>query len=216
MTMGDASGNRPSTTPTPIHNFFGQKNTKRVRTDDEFSGNELTPTQSTNTLSSRETLPAIRINNEAFQDNTSTVESITTPSRLDKDKERLALRLDKLNDKRGRFESHVAFLKKCVDNNLTPNGLRVYVEPSIGNRDEEFLNNWHELLNGFSKTLTKNVIAYSEATIKRTADEIKEVTDELKALVTTRVYTDIETTLSNNDKSRSNELTQRKNRNFIA
>ena len=95
------------------------------------------------------------------------VDTVITPSQLDKDKERLAFKLDKLHDKVGRYESHAAFLKKCLDNDITPNGLRVYVEPSIGNRDDEFLQTWHEHLKEFSKTLTKSVIEYSEKPVPR-------------------------------------------------
>ena len=224
-TMGDANGNQPLST---INSFFGQKNGKRPRTQTESvdpednqnnsNNNLLTPTPSTtdaslSSVGSTNSIPEIRLNNVDVPGNTS-IQSITTPSRLDKDKERLAFKLDKLNDKRGRYESHVNFLRKCVDNNLTPNGLKVYVEPSIGNRDEAFLQKWHERLSEFSKILTNDVIEYSEATIRRTSEEIKETADELKALVAPRVYTDIEKTISNNEKSRNDTLTQRKNRKF--
>ena len=82
------------------------------------------------------------------------------------------------------------------------------MEPSIGNRDDEFLYKWHDCLNHFSKTLRNDVIEYSEMTIMKTKEEIKEVSDQLKALVSTPVYTDIQKTLTftTNDKSRNNEL----------
>ena len=67
-----------------------------------------------------------------------------------RERERLVYRLDNLNDKKCRYLSHEAFLKKCLDHNLVPNGLRVYVEPSIGNRNDQFLNKWHSRLDEFA------------------------------------------------------------------
>ena len=66
------------------------------------------------------------------------------PQRWDeRERESLVCRLDRSNDKKCRYLSHKSFLTKCLANNLTPNGLRVYVEPSIGNRNDEFLDKWH-------------------------------------------------------------------------
>ena len=61
----------------------------------------------------------------------------------DRERNNLVFKLDNLNDKKCRYVSHETFLKKCLDNNLVPNGLKVYVEPSIGNRNDEFLTKWH-------------------------------------------------------------------------
>ena len=105
-------------------------------------------------------------------------------------------------------------MKKCLDNNLVPNGLKVYVEPSIGNRDDAFLAQWHSRLETFSKTLTTDVIGYCEAEIAKTKDEITAISGQLKALVSAPIYTNIEKTIGTNEKSRVNELTQRKNKKF--
>ena len=82
-----------------------------------------------------------------------------------REQESLAFRLDKLNDKKCRYVSHESFLKKCLDNNLIPNGLKVYVEPSIGNRCDEFLEKWHNRMEEFSKVLTTDVIEFCEKEI---------------------------------------------------
>ena len=42
---------------------------------------------------------------------------------VNRERENLAFCLDKLNDKNCRYESHENFLKKCLDNNLVPNGI---------------------------------------------------------------------------------------------
>ena len=88
------------------------------------------------------------------------------PQRWDeRERENLVYRLDRCNDKKCRYLSHKSFLTKCLANNLTPNGLRVYVEPSIGNRNDEFLDKWHSRLDKFSQTLTNDVIGFCDAEI---------------------------------------------------
>ena len=51
-----------------------------------------------------------------------------------------------------------------------PNSLRVYVEPSIGNRDNTFLQLRHSRLD-----LTTDVLAYCEAEITKTKSEITDI-----------------------------------------
>ena len=114
--MGDASKS------SNIPDFF-QRSGKRVRTDAEeiesaSEGSDIgtTPTQSKTDLSdgfstagSTASIPAIRINNVNM---VNSVDTVVSPSQLDKDKERLAFKLDKLHDKVRRYESHATFLKK--------------------------------------------------------------------------------------------------------
>ena len=200
--MGDATTNRSTTPQEGLSNgslFFQQK--KRARTDAETPGNSMTP--------------VLQLNDVEI-DNASTETIIRNPMyrETDREKEHLTFKLDRLNDKRCRFESHEAFLNKCLTNNLIPNGLKVYIEPSIGNRDEEFLTQWHSRLDDFSKTLTADVVQYCEKEIKKTKDEIAEVSNKLKDLITVPELTDINKAISANEQSRVNELTQRKNRKF--
>ena len=225
--MGDANHNNKCNNSNNIPDFF-QRSGKRTRTqanDDDNSlsiteGNQ-TPTPSGSELTSdgispggsNSSIPLLHLNDAEISRENS-VDTMVRPSQIDKDKERLAFKLDKLNDKCGRYESHVSFLKKCLENGVTPNGLRVYVEPSIGNRDDEFLKMWHEHLNDFSRTLTNSVIEYSEKTIINTKNEIKNTTEQLKALVSTPAYNDIQNTLKRNNNVRNNELISRKNRKF--
>ena len=219
--MGDASR-----TTTDAHAFFQQK--KRTRTEaetnpvnintntrdgDDISGASASTSNTLNTNALQVNAnPTLQINNLDLSASTDTV--ISNPAYAEREKENLAFRLDKLNDKKCRYESHEAFLKKCLDNNLVPNGLKVYVEPSIGNRDDDFLQLWHSRLDEFSKTLAKDVVNYCEREIAKTKNEITEIGDRLKVLVTPPEFTDISKTIQVNEKSRVNELGQRKNRKF--
>ena len=221
--MGDASGNNR----TNSTNDFFQRGKKR-RTDLE----EITPTQSLLNVQSDQTdaesdgdidrLSVAGLSsdngsntaNPTIQLTGTSVETIVTPTQMDREKEMMARKLDRLKDKHGRYVSHVTFIKKCLEQDVIPNGLSVWVEPSIGNRDEAFLNKWHERMKEFSKVLANDVLEWSEATLSKTKGEIDDTTKDLKSLVTTKVYNDIQSTLEANDRIRNNALTARKNKKF--
>ena len=92
--------------------------------------------------------PSLQIN-----DREESFETVIEPDRMNDNKLKLAFKIERLRNKAERYESHVDFLKKCLDNDIIPNGLKCFVEPSIGNRDEGFLNQWHGILNDCSKQL---------------------------------------------------------------
>jgi hypothetical protein len=133
---------------------------------------------------------------------------------MENEKLKLAFKLDRLKDKCGRYESHVVFLRKCLENNVIPNGLRAYVEPSIGNRDDDFLGEWHGILFECSKKLTNHSIDFSLKTIESTKIEMAAVSEQLKALVSEPAYKKIQDSLQKNDDTRNKDLTNRKNRKF--
>ena len=86
--------------------------------------------------------------------------------------------------------------KKCLNNNIVPNGLKVFVEPSIGNRDEGFLTLWHSRLDKFSKT--SDVVKYWETKIEKTKNKINEIGNRLKDLVIAPGYVEITKTIAIN------------------
>ncbi len=212
--MGDANQNN-STIPNMFSMVKKRSRTEFEvnRTESEQDGESDWPTSAlTSAATSISSLaPTFALNDLELSESTDTVVSA---HQIDKEKDKLAFRLDRLNDKKCRFESHEAFLKKCIENNLVPNGLKVYVEPSIGNRDDTFLALWHERLDTFSRTLTNDVIQYCEQEVEKTKTEIAECSDRFKALVTPPVFSNISKTIETNEKTRVNELTQRKNRKF--
>ena len=94
-------------------------------------------------------------------------------------KEKAAFKLNYLNDKKARHESHYEFITRCQKEKIIPDGLKVYLEPSIGNHSEQFLNNWHERLQSFSLTLMSDVLTFCEKTIETVSIEIKQTQKEL-------------------------------------
>ena len=85
-----------------------------------------------------------------------------------------------MRDKADRYSSHISFLKECRDTKVIPKGLRIDVEPSIGNNDEDFCNQWFSRLEEFSITLISDIIAYSEGIENATATKINEETKFLE------------------------------------
>ena len=70
-----------------------------------------------------------------------------------KNKEQVALKLSCLKDKVARYESHNNFLTCCIAEKLIPKGLKLELEPTIGNFDQEFVDKWYSKLKGFSLIL---------------------------------------------------------------
>ena len=157
--------------------------------------------------------PTLQVNDVPLEsDSTETVR--INPNHNSNEKEYLAFKLDKLNDKKARFESHESYLTKCLTNNLIPNGLKVYVEPSIGNRDETFLTKWYGTLDEFSRKLTNLVVEFSEQEITKTNEEIAAISQRLKTRLSDNEFTKINEVISTNRSIREKELQQRKNRKF--
>ena len=57
----------------------------------------------------------------------------------DKNKEQIALKLNRLKDKAVRYKSHKDFLSRCIVEELVPKGLKLELEPTIGNHGQEFV-----------------------------------------------------------------------------
>ena len=68
----------------------------------------------------------------------SSTETVIEVNQNREDVDKIVIKLDRLQDKSTRYESHKEFLEKCIREKVIPDGLRVDVEPTIGNHDEEF------------------------------------------------------------------------------
>ena len=100
------------------------------------------------------------------------------------DTERIKIvRLERLRDKEDRYSSHIEFLKECREAKIIPKGLRLDIEPSIGNNDNAFCEKWYRRLEETSLTLMQDIIDYSEKIENDTATQIRTQSDELKSLL---------------------------------
>ena len=119
----------------------------------------------------------------------------------------LVSKLDRLHDKKERYQSHRLFLRKCLDNNIIPNGLRLELEPSIGNHDEDFLKNWYSKLEEYSKNFMKDVLAFCEKTSEETDTNITEVNTELQSAVEKEQYDSVQETIIKNNTLQKSRIT---------
>ena len=70
-------------------------------------------------------------------------------------------------------DSHKSLLKRRHDQKIIPDGLRITLEPSIGNFDDECNKKLYERLNNFSWTLMKDVFGYCDKTVERVLPAIE-------------------------------------------
>ena len=104
----------------------------------------------------------------------------TIISRASTDGERLGQKPNRLKNKAARYESHKQFLEKCIQDKLIPEGLRLQMEPTIGNYDYEFLHNWHVKLEKFSLELMTDVADFCNKTLANTRKVLKKLKWNLK------------------------------------
>ena len=77
-----------------------------------------------------------------------------------------------LQDKNARCQSHREFLSQCIKSKMILKGLKLELEPTICNHDQEFLDTWYSNLQEFSPMLMKGIIKFSDNTISETASHI--------------------------------------------
>ena len=136
-----------------------------------------------------------------------------TPA-TNKNKKQVALKLNRLKDKVTRYESHKDFLTQCIAEKLIPKGLKLELEPTIGNFDQEFVDKWYSKLKGFSLILMKDITTYCEKTIKSTNDSIKNTEATLRNLTENQEFLNIGKVLKTNVEATKRQLQQRKFKKF--
>ena len=160
--------------------------------------------------SSTAQLPSIIINEPPFNSDASTT-VVSTEQVINTDKgDFLATKLDRLHDKNERYKSHKDFLVKCLEGNVIPKGLRLDLEPSIGNHDEEFLNKWYGKLEEFSKSFMNDVISFCDKTLTETEAKITDTDKQLLSNIQNNEYVAIKDTINTNNEMRNQTFKQRK------
>ena len=179
----------------------GAKHTsKRPRVEEETLGTHLrVPTQDSISDFSSE----------------SNVTIITREENSNQDEERIKIiRLDRLRDKEDRYESHIGFLRECLKAKVVPKGLRIDLEPSIGNNDEDFCAKWYARLQEFSLTLMNDILEYSEKIEKTTTDKVSAEKEELKKSMNADDFKEVTEVLNQNSAQRKKQLSLTKKKKF--
>ena len=89
------------------------------------------------------------------------------------------IKLNRLCAMLAQFKSHKDFPSRCIQEKLIQKGLELNLEPTIGNYDQEFIDNWYSNLKYFSLILVKQIVTYCKKTEKKT-QSISEIEATLK------------------------------------
>ena len=90
------------------------------------------------------------------------------------------MKLNGLKDKNARYQSHREFLSQRIESKLIPKGLKLDLEPTIDNHNQEFLDTWYSNLQKVSFTLIKGIVKFCDKTISETAAHINSTEKTLK------------------------------------
>ena len=135
---------------------------------------------------------------------------LLTEEQKEKKAHYLAIKLNRLKDKNLRYTSHKEFLTSCIKEGLVPKGLELILEPTIGNHDQQFLDNWYSKLKQFSISLMEDIVTFCETTIKSTDIDIKNTEDSLKTSTNKSQFEAIKTEITKNEVASKNFLKQKK------
>ena len=115
-----------------------------------------------------------------------------------KTKEQIALKRNRLKDKVTRYESHKDFLARCIAEKPIPKGLKLEIEPTIGNFDQELVDECYSKLKVFSLILIKGITTYCEKTIESTNESMKNTETTLRKLTENQEFLNIDKILKAN------------------
>ena len=145
----------------------------------------------------------------------SSTETIISSANTDEDTgERLGQKRNRQNNKAARYESHKKFLEKCIQEKLIPEGLRLQLEPAIGNYDD-FLHDWYVKLETFSLELITDVVEFCNKTLATIGKSIKEIEAELKIMIDAKEFASVRETIALKKEETSKALEIRKKANTI-
>ena len=133
-----------------------------------------------------------------------------TPTFAERQKEQQAMNLNRLKDKNAWYQSHREFLLQCIESKLIPKGLKLELQPTIGNHNQDFLDTWYFNLQDFSLTLMKGIIKFREETISETAAHINSIEKALKQNMEKDECQKIKETISRNEEATKQVLKQSK------
>ena len=114
-----------------------------------------------------------------------------------------------MKDKNARYQSHTEFLLECTESRLIPKGLKLELEPTIGNHDQEFLDMWYSNLQEFSLILMKGIVTFCDKTISETAAHVTSTEKALKQNMEKEEFQKIKETISRNEKATKRILNQK-------
>ena len=128
-----------------------------------------------------------------------------------------AIKLNWATNKKDRYESHKMFLEHCLVDGAIPLNFKINPEPSIGNHDEEFLEEWNNIIKRCQINLIRHTIQYTEKVITETQNNMKNLDADMKKDLHEQTYAKAKKIIdSTSDKTKTFlEIRKRKKINII-
>ena len=92
--------------------------------------------------------------------------------------------------------------------------MKLELERTIGNHDEDFLNNWYKKPQQYSLHFVKDVATFCNTTITCLTNEIQNTENKLQHILEKDTYQEIQNTINTNQTIRDRSLKQRKLKKF--
>ena len=90
------------------------------------------------------------------------------------------LKLNRIKEKFTRYVSHKDLISQCIKSNPVPKVLELTREPTIGNYDQDFIDNWYSNLKDFFLVLMEQIVLFCDKTIEETTINISNTESILK------------------------------------
>ena len=103
-----------------------------------------------------------------------------------------------MKDKQARLKSHKEPLPRCITDILAPKELKLMLGPSIGNHEQNFLDNWYSKLKQFSLSVRKDIVKFGDKTIDATTTEITTTDSSLKSNTNQKQFKVIQSEIKSN------------------
>ena len=107
-------------------------------------------------------------------------------------------------------------MSKCIQEKFVPKGLEITLEPTIGNFDQVFVDNWYTDLKQFSIVLLKQIVVYYDKTEQKTQKNINEAQTILNQQLNKEDYEEIKNTIISNETATKKLLRKRKFKKFLS
>ena len=126
----------------------------------------------------------------------------------------LTIKPNHLRAKSPQYNPHKNYLSRCIQETLVPKILEHNLEPTSGNYDQEFIDNWYSNLKDFSLILVKQILTYCKKTIEKSQTKKKKIEAYLKQQLKKDDYAEILNIIKVNETVKKQILHQRKFKKF--
>ena len=146
--------------------FFNKKVKNGEETDEQNSERKRDETNPVFLIEQASTSTVINTSEASLLNTTQTEATSMTQTRTpqvilpENNKKEVGLKLNRLTEKHARYKSHKDFLTRCISEKLVPKWLKLELEPTIENHDQELLDNCFSKLNEFSLSLMKDMVKF--------------------------------------------------------